>query len=46
LGSFSKAFYEKNNKTALKIIGRRVSEGSTVYTDSSKAYLGEAGLQA
>jgi len=34
-------------ETALKIIGRRVSEGSTVYTDSFKAYLGlgEAGYR-
>jgi len=32
-------------ETALKIIGRRVSEGSTVYTDSFKAYLGEAGCR-
>ncbi len=32
-------------ETALKVIGRRVSEGSTVYTDFFKAYLGlgEAG---
>ena len=34
-------------ETALKIIGRRVSEGSTIYTDSFKAYLslGEAGYR-
>jgi len=32
-------------ETALKIIGRRVSEGSTIYTDSSKAYLGETGCR-
>lgn len=34
-------------ETALKVIGRRVSEGSTVYTDSFKAYLSlsEAGYK-
>jgi len=30
-------------ETALKIIGRHVSEGSTIYTDSFKAYVGLRG---
>lgn len=30
-------------ETALKVIGRRVSEGSSVYTDCFKAYLGLSG---